>query len=123
MKKEIQNNNSITNHEKFCCFCSSDIENNLCVKCETQFVYFENNNIYELKEPEDFISKVQEVCKTLNIDKKFISLYIKNNGDILNIIDGIKIINLDEKHQMAISKNVKLKENIKKDTLYNMLHY
>ena len=76
-----------------------------------------------LEDDNIFMSYVDAISKKLNIDENILKFYVINEGNIENIIDGIKLeavtaYNMD--YEFSISDNIKLKDNIiKTDLLYN----
>lgn len=106
-----------------CCFCKSEIKNNRCLKCKAKFLEFDLNCEYI---SDVVLYNVEFIANKLKINKEILKIYLENEGDITNLLDGIKIIEIkeDEEGVIAISSKLKIKkEIIKKDLFFNILNY
>jgi hypothetical protein len=91
-------------------------------KFDVIYTVFHYDDVDEKKISNQYIDLI---CDKTKINKDILTYYIKNNGNVEAIIEGFHII-IDEKdyhYKLLISKNMKIKENINKNLLYNLSHY
>jgi hypothetical protein len=83
-------------------------------------------NHYDRIEVNDvFLENIEIVSKKINLDKRILTFYIINGGDIDNIVDGFKVSEgIKNTYTIEISNELSLKEiKLKEDLLYNFANY
>tara|TARA_Y100001960_G_scaffold315386_1_gene380838 strand:- start:6171 stop:7199 length:1029 start_codon:yes stop_codon:yes gene_type:complete len=124
LKENREISKNIYKSKNCCKFCEKDIIENKCISCDANYIDIKLSSREKIYDNRKFIKVLEDISGDLGLDSDVITTYIMHEGKIEDIIEGIKIIENDYETKIALSKKLKLKENIiKNDILYNMCYY
>jgi len=78
------------------------------------------------KRKEVYLKYINNICSKVDLDKKVLTFFIENNGNIEDIIEGIEVLTdeLDEVCDLVLLNILKLRKDVVSDNvLYNIANY